>query len=68
MPATPSAAKKLPNSATPMAPPAWRTVLSTPEATPERARGTADSTAIVIDGTTSPRPPEDRSSPGSIAT
>ncbi|GLQ82995.1 hypothetical protein GCM10007881_65180 [Mesorhizobium huakuii] len=41
-----------PESATP----AWRTVLSTPEAVPDIAVGTEDSSAVVMAGTARPMP------------
>ena len=48
-----------------MPPPACRTVFSTPDATPERVRGTVASNADVISGTDSPTPNGITTRPGS---
>ena len=45
-----------PNSATPIALPAWRIVFSVPAATPDRERSTLPSISEVITGTISPPP------------
>ena len=65
MPATPPPPINAPNSATPTPPPPWRTVFSTPDATPERMRGTVASNADVISGTDSPTPNGITTKPGS---
>ena len=67
IPGAPRAAISAPYSATPIPPPACRTVLRTPAATPERDPGTVESSADVINGTAKPMPAGITIRPGSIA-